>query len=206
MSCDRWSGACGTPRASPSGDHAAARMSPFRAASVHPRSRCRRRRPCVLADVCDRRSDGCRIELDAGSGLSWLAAPVAMSIDTSRVSLPGTGLARRLSSVCSAVMQYAITWRLSGAHFGLPQKFPCSVIRFSPRHPGGRRTGRPVGDAPSGRAQMAACGRDRTRTRSTCRRATTTAGSRRRLPDVSASRAASACSSSTDVRCRHCAS
>jgi hypothetical protein len=34
-------------------------------------------------------------------------------------------------------MQYAITRRLSAVHFGLPQKFPCSVIRFSPE-PSGR--------------------------------------------------------------------
>src|SRR5437870_2035593 len=63
--------------------------------------------------------------------------PLGTSIDTSRVSLPASGDALRLASVCSAVMQYATTWRLSAIHFGLPQKLPCSVIRFNP-DPSGR--------------------------------------------------------------------
>src|SRR5262245_636703 len=58
--------------------------------------------------------------------------PVIASIDTRRVSLPGSGAGRRFASVCSAVMQYAITWRLSAVHFGLPQKFPGGVVRFRP--------------------------------------------------------------------------
>jgi hypothetical protein len=62
-----------------------------------------------------------------------------MSIETSRVSLPGSGDARRFASVCSAVMQYASTRRLSANHFGLPQKLPGAVIRFRP-DPSGRMT------------------------------------------------------------------
>src|ERR1700730_18090482 len=58
-------------------------------------------------------------------------APLLMSIDTRRVSLPGSGAARRLASVCSAVVQYAMIRRLSVDHFGLPQKLPCSVTRFT---------------------------------------------------------------------------
>src|SRR5437870_72132 len=66
-------------------------------------------------------------------------APVVTSIDTIRVSFPGSGAGRRLASVCSAVMQYAMTWRLSADHFGLPQKLPCPVIGFN-ADPSGRMT------------------------------------------------------------------
>ena len=65
------------------------------------------------------------------------AVPVAMSIETIRVSSGCSGTARRLLSVCSAVMQYVMMRRLSAVHFGLPQKLPCALIRFSPE-PSGR--------------------------------------------------------------------
>src|SRR6185295_10288267 len=65
--------------------------------------------------------------------------PLATSIDTSRVSFPGSGDGRRFASVCSAVMQYATRRRPSAVHLGLPQKLPCSVIRFRPE-PSGRIT------------------------------------------------------------------
>ena len=67
-----------------------------------------------------------------GPDATSLEAPLAISNDTRRVSLPATGLATRLASVCSFVMQYAITRRLSAVHFGLPQKLPCSLTRFRP--------------------------------------------------------------------------
>jgi len=56
-------------------------------------------------------------------------APVAMSNDRSRVSVPSrpgaaSGTARLFDNVCSALMQYAMRCRLSRFHFGLPQNSP----------------------------------------------------------------------------------
>ena len=58
--------------------------------------------------------------------------PVARSIETRRVSLPGLGAGLRFASVCSAVMQYVTTVLLLRQNFGLPQKLPCGVMRSSP--------------------------------------------------------------------------
>ncbi len=84
------------------------------------------------------RNDG--LNFTPAGAVTSVTAPIATSIDTrrvfivGRVSWPfsGLGLGRLVSSVSSRSMQYAITRALSAENFGLPQKLPCSPIRFSP--------------------------------------------------------------------------
>src|SRR5579872_2665998 len=74
--------------------------------------------------------------LTPGPAARSVEAPVLVSMDTRRVSLPGSGAGRRFARVCSLVMQYAITWLLSLIHLGLPQKSPLLVIFFNPEPSG----------------------------------------------------------------------
>ena len=84
----------------------------------------------VSADVAnDIAAQNRRIELDARPCGTLRRCPEAMSTETIRVSSGCSGTARRLSSVCSAVMQYTTTPRLSAVHFGLPQKPPGAARR-----------------------------------------------------------------------------
>jgi hypothetical protein len=72
-----------------------------------------------------------------GPECTSVSAPVVVSMETNRDSLPGSGDERLMPIVCWAVEQYAMTCRLSFIHFGLPQKSPALVTFFMP-DPSGR--------------------------------------------------------------------